>query len=270
VEALRIGDPVDTLQAGPQPIKWIGRRTYAAPFAQHAMVRPIHLRAGAIADGIPARDLFVSPGHALCLHGSLIHAWRLINGVSITQIPTIERIEYFHIELATHQVLFAEAAPAESFSDETFRQQFHNAADYAARYPGAQAPDTLCRPFLHGGFALQAIQQRLARRAGIPAAPSSNGKLRGYIDQTGPTITGWAQDLAAPDKPVCLQAFAGAHYLATLLANEYRADLRAAGIGDGCHAFSFTPPPGLTQPVEIRRAGDGAPLTLTEQARGAA
>jgi hypothetical protein len=36
-----------------------------------------------------------------------------------------------------------------------------------------------------------------------------------------------------------------------LLANQYRADLRAAGLGSGCHAFCFALPQNIGGPVEV-------------------
>jgi hypothetical protein len=66
--------------------------------------------------------------------------------------------------------------------------------------------------------------------------------------------------------PVILEVFADGKSFALVLANEFRTDLRAAGLGSGCHAFSLSLPPGARR-VEIRRASDGAmlaqaPLTL--------
>ena len=59
--------------------------------------------------------------------------------------------------------------------------------------------------------------------------------------------------------------------LCEVLANQFRPDLKEAGIGDGCHAFSVTVPGGLTPQrrhlIEVQRAADGqllpnAPLLL--------
>jgi hypothetical protein len=92
--------------------------------------------------------------------------------------------------------------------------------------------------------------------------------LRGYVDQSGPTIcTGWAQDVENPETPVCLDIIIGGAQVARVLANLYRADLRQAGLGSGCHAFRATLPAGITGRLEIRRADDGAELSWTETAR---
>jgi beta-glucanase (GH16 family) len=262
VEALRIGDLVITLHAGPRLVKWIGRRRYAASLVagNHNML-PICILAGALADGVPARDLWVSPGHAVHLDGALVPAARLINGVTIIQGTVAETLAYYHIELETHELLMAEGCAVESFFDENFRDQFENVAEYQALYPGAQAPGAMCLPRLEDGFMLLAIQRRIADRAGIQTVDPIHGPLRGFIDQTGPArLTGWAQCADQPEEPVCLDILAGGQRIARLLANRYRADLRRAGLGSGCHAFELPLPPELPGPITIRRAADGAPL----------
>ena len=40
--------------------------------------------------------------------GALIEAKDLVNGVSIVQAERVEKVEYFHIELETHDVIIAE------------------------------------------------------------------------------------------------------------------------------------------------------------------
>jgi hypothetical protein len=269
VEALKIGDRVPTLHAGTRRIKWIGMRGYAAPFiTDNRLVLPIRIRPGAIADGVPARDLFVSPGHALCIDGVLVHAGRLVNGVSITQ-EDVASVTYFHVELEQHEIIFAEGCPAETFLGEEFRGQFQNAHEYAALYPDAPA-QTMCLPRLDSGFALQAIQQRIAARAGI-APPAADGGLRGYIDQITPlAVSGWAQNPDAPDAPVCLDVFAGRRRVARVLANMFRQDVRDAGFGAGYHGFECTIPDDAAGEITVRRALDGAALPAAFAVRAAA
>ena len=79
----------------------------------------------------------------------LIPANYLVNGTSIVQaMPEgVEEIEYFHIELETHEVIFAEGAAAETllvmkdreaFAD-LIREQFDNFAERKRLY-GNDAP----------------------------------------------------------------------------------------------------------------------------------
>jgi hypothetical protein len=269
VEDLAIGDALLTLHAGTQKVKWIGTRRYAAPFCNHAKVLPIHIRAHAIAENVPLRDLFVSPGHAICIDDALIHAARLVNGVTITQLERAELVEYFHIELENHEVIFAENCPAETFMGEYFRQQFQNAESFSTLYPGSQAPEIFSVPFLSSGFQLGAILRRLRARAGI-TAPATPGPLCGFVDAITPSIiSGWALDLAAPDEPVLLDILADGQRLGRALANIPRPDVAAAGFGRGDHGFEFALPAGTIGPITVRRAADGAALARAIHAQAA-
>ena len=97
-------------------------------------VLPICIKAGALDDRVPQRDLWLSPHHALYLDGMLIEAKDLVNGVSIVQADRVEKVEYFHIELETHDVIIAEGALAESFIDDDSRGMFSNAHEYRQLY----------------------------------------------------------------------------------------------------------------------------------------
>ena len=201
-----------------------------------------------------------------CIDGVLVHASYLVNGASIIQAEHVESVTYYHIELDSHEVIFAENCPAESFLGERFRGQFHNAASYRALYPEGCAPEHMCLPLLDSGFQLDAIQRRLAGRAGI-AVLAASGALRGYVDQAGPDVcAGWAQDEATPEIPVCLDIFSAGRRIGRVLANFFRGDVRDAGYGSGYHGFSFQLPENTATPIEIRRSADGSKLTLTAAA----
>ena len=64
-----------------------------------------------------------------------------------------------------------------------------------------------------------------------------------------------------------LEVWVGGQPVVCLLANAYRADLRLAGMGSGCHGFDMVLQDGFTGAIEVRRAGDGAILALTESAQ---
>jgi autotransporter passenger strand-loop-strand repeat protein len=268
VEKLRIGDEVVTRHAGVQRVKWIGTRRYVAPFCNHRDVLPICIKAGALGVEMPGRDLFVSPGHALYLDGMLVHAGRLVNGVSIFQAGPMQEVAYFHVELAGHEIIFAENCPAETFVDENFRACFQNAASFHALYPGDKAEPAPCLPRLEGGFSLLDLQDRIRSRAGL-SPPAAFGPLGGYVDAVGTKISGWAQHRLAPDYPVTLDIFGQGVRLGRVLADIYRPDVRAAGYGAGYHGFEFLVPAGGAGRIEVRRASDGAVLALAAGAMAA-
>jgi hypothetical protein len=267
VERLQIGDLVRTLHAGDRPVKWVGWRRYdGGAIEGNPAVLPVCIKRNAIADGVPERDLWVSPGHAIAIDNVLVHAARLVNGASVVQARAVETVTYYHVELETHEILFAENCPVESFQDEHFRQLFANAADFRRRYPGEAAPAVMRLPRLDSGFELHAIGQRVATRAGIVPA-GVTGALRGYVDQCkGELCFGWAQDMAALEAPVSLDILGGGRLLGRALANLYRADVRAAGYGSGYQGFEFLLPGGFSGMVEVRRSLDGARLELADMA----
>jgi hypothetical protein len=130
--------------------------------------------------------------------------------------------------------------------------------------PGAPV---MCLPRLEDGFVLQAIQRRLAERAGLPPAEVFNGPLRGFVDQAGPEIVAdWAQCETQPEEPVCLDILADGKRLLRALANRYREDLHQAGLGSGSHSFKVQLPAGTFGTVEVRRTFDQTPLPLTDAA----
>jgi hypothetical protein len=173
VEDLSIGDEIVTLSGALRPIKWIGRRSYGGRFVQdNKSVLPVCIKAGALDDNVPKRDLWISPHHAMYVDGMLIEAKDLINATSIVQAERAETIEYFHVELETHDVIIAEGALSETYLDDDNRAMFHNARDYDALYPTAAAVAPYCAPRLEDGYEVERVRQRIALRAGSHRATS--------------------------------------------------------------------------------------------------
>jgi fibronectin-binding autotransporter adhesin len=130
VEDITAGTLLVTNEGQALPVRWLGRSTVSTRFADGLRVLPIRIKAGALGDDLPCRDLLVSPDHAMFVGGVLIQAGALVNGTSIIREAGVPEIfTYYHVELATHELLIAEGAPAESFVDNIDRMSFDNWAE---------------------------------------------------------------------------------------------------------------------------------------------
>lgn len=127
VEELREGDLIETRDAGAQEIIWIGQR-HMSGARLHAMpdLRPVRIRAGALGPGEPPADLVVSPRHKVLIRGAIARALfgetevlasvtDLLNDRSILRDHAAREVEYVHILLPRHHVVWANGVETESF-----------------------------------------------------------------------------------------------------------------------------------------------------------
>lgn len=261
VEYLKIGDMVRTLRHGFRPIRWVGRRAYSGQFAAgNRDVLPVVFRAGSLGKNLPKQDLHVSPLHAMYLDGVLVPAIALVNGRSIVQARAMDEVAYFHVELESHDVIFANGAESETFVDDGSRGMFHNAEEYNRLYPDAERPAIVyCAPRVEEGARLTVICQKLEALSG--KAMPGTGPLEGYLDNVTRTrLTGWAFN-PETRKPVRLQILDRGVVLGEVIANQPRADL------DRACAFEFEVPGGLSplerHVLEVRRVEDHSMLANT-------
>jgi len=271
IEGLKRGDSVVTRFGGLQRVKWIGRQSYRGAAVRGNRERiPVHLRAGSLGEGLPARDLYVSPSHSMLVDGTLVLAKSLLNGITITQTECPERIDYFQIELEGHDCVIAEGTWSETYADwEDGRALFHNAAEFHALFPEYRAPETvsLCAPRPERGPGLDAVLRPVVARASRDVVP---GPLHGYIDcvRGDWKLDGWAHDSEHPELPVLLEILLEGQVIGTALACDFREDLFKAGFGQGRCSFTFISPiklrPSLLAALQVRRAADGTPLPASE------
>jgi hypothetical protein len=113
---------------------------------------------------------------------------------------------------------------------------------------------------------LEAARRRIADRAGLSSKPTAQDvALRGTLDRADAyRIEGWAQALDNPEAPVCLDVFVDDILVKRVMADRYRPDLLAAGIGSGDHSFCVTwdepLSPEQNHVVDVRRSSDGSGL----------
>ncbi len=168
VERLRLGDMVPGPDGVGQAIVWLGHRSLAC--ARHPRpqdVWPVRVRAGAFGEGLPARDLRLSPDHAVFVDGVLIPVRYLVNGATIVQ-ERAARVTYWHVEFARHGVMLAEGLPCESYLDTGNRGAFANGGAVVQQHPDfalAIWATVACAPLVRDGEALLRVRAMLAGQA---------------------------------------------------------------------------------------------------------
>ena len=154
IEDLTIGDLLPTMFGGLRPVQWIGRYPRkksdpSKPWVKDAS--PVRIARSALAPNVPRADLYVTSSHSLLIDGVLVPAEMLINGTTITRYEASEtdELEYFHIKLESHDVVYAEGVPAETLLN--VEESAVNFAEYFRRYGTPTTEEARCAPLVHIG-----------------------------------------------------------------------------------------------------------------------
>lgn len=127
IETLAPGDRVVTRDDGAQEVLWIGaKRISGARLHACPDLRPMRVREGALGEGRPDGDLIVSPDHRLLLSGAraraawgepevLVSARSLLDDHRVVRAHDLREVTYIHLLLPSHQIIWANGTPAESF-----------------------------------------------------------------------------------------------------------------------------------------------------------
>lgn len=116
IDDLRIGDLVCTMDNGPQPVRWIGRREVSSKeLARDVKLRPILIPQGMFG---AERDLLISRQHAVLVDNN-----RLARAIHLTGTKGLpariahgkREVTYIHLMFDEHQIVFVENVPSESF-----------------------------------------------------------------------------------------------------------------------------------------------------------
>jgi hypothetical protein len=185
IENLRVGDLALTASGALRPVRWIGWR--AIETTNHPAphdVWPVRICANAFGEGIPRRDLLVSPGHNIAFGGALIPAIALANGATVRQLER-DHVTYFHVELDSHDILLAEGLPAESYLDCGNRGAFSNGGAFLELHPNF-APRTEGETYLpirkSGPVVALAKASLLARAEKLGFATTADPDLHLLVD----------------------------------------------------------------------------------------
>jgi Hint domain len=150
IEDLAVGDLLPTMFVGLRPVQWIGRYPFkksdsAKPWAKAAL--PVRIARSALGPDVPHADLYVTAAHSLFIDGVLAPAETLINGTTITRYePEGDELEFFHIKLESHDVIYAEGAPAETLLN--VEESAVNFAEYLRQYGTPATDENRCAPYV--------------------------------------------------------------------------------------------------------------------------
>ncbi len=169
VEDLKPGDMVRTADGAVVPVRWVGVRTlFPRLFSlRHGMIR---IRAHALGHDRPARDLLVTPDHAILLDGMMVTAGALAGAEGIgweprAKAPNTQKV--YHVETDRHSLIYANGLPAETFMDTAGRRLFDNHADYVLRFGTERIVPEMRMPRIGSARLLPPATRA---RLGLPAA----------------------------------------------------------------------------------------------------
>lgn len=126
VESLREGDKVITRDNGIQEIRWAGTKKMGwKDFANAEHLKPILIREGALGNGLPERDILVSPNHRILVANDrtalyfeerevLVAAKHLVDNKGVMRVNTMSTA-YIHFMFDHHEVVLSNGAWSESF-----------------------------------------------------------------------------------------------------------------------------------------------------------
>lgn len=230
VEQLVPGDAVRLRGGGSGRLDWVGRlRLSTAELASRPALWPVRIAAGALGDGAAATVAL--PECLLEVPGCPPTAVKwLVDGLLLHRPAPTAPLDIFSL------VVEGQCAP-----------------EGLCQADSAPAP----RP---DDAALFALRRHLVARAGVVPGP-----LRGSLDALdAQRVGGWVADDGNPTRAVAIEVMVDGTALPPVVAEMFRTDLAAAGIGDGQRAFRIEFESALDRRrrhlVRVRRALDGADL----------
>ena len=126
VEDLKVGDRIITRDNGLQEIRWVGQRDLAGQdLTSSPHLMPVLIRAGSLGQGLPERDLLVSPQHRMLINSEraslyfeereVLAAAKHLTGLSGVDVVESSSISYIHFMFDQHEVVLSNGSWTESF-----------------------------------------------------------------------------------------------------------------------------------------------------------
>lgn len=183
VEDLRVGDTVLAYKNGaaePTEIVWAGHAQAKVnpSLPDDEAGYPVRIVKDAIAEGVPYKDMLVTPEHCLYFDGRFVPVRMLVNGSSIFYDRTFTSYTYYHVETPEHAVIMADGMLSESYLDTGNRASFRSTGVVVASIGGkarnwsvdAAAPLCTQKEFVQPLFEKIANRHTAAGRASVQAA----------------------------------------------------------------------------------------------------
>ncbi len=127
VEDLMVGDKIITRDNGIQEIRWIGaKRMDGRELQNNPHLQPVLIQKGSLGNGLPERDMLVSPNHRMLVNNDrvalyfdenevLVSAKHLVNPSEGVQTIASMGTTYIHFMFDNHEVVLSNGAWTESF-----------------------------------------------------------------------------------------------------------------------------------------------------------
>lgn len=126
VEELQVGDRVITRDNGIQEIRWVGHKAMAGRELMAAPhLRPVLVKAGSLGNGLPERDIMLSPNHRVLVANERTQLYfeesevlaavkHLVGMPGVFQLDAMA-VTYIHFMFDRHEVVLSDGAWTESF-----------------------------------------------------------------------------------------------------------------------------------------------------------
>jgi Ca2+-binding RTX toxin-like protein len=126
VEDLRAGDKIITRDHGIQEIAWVGSKEITGKeLAAKPHMKPILVKAGSLGQGLPERDMLLSPNHRVLVASEktqlyfeereVLAAAKHMTGAQGIHTLDVMRTTYIHFMFERHEVVLSNGAWTESF-----------------------------------------------------------------------------------------------------------------------------------------------------------
>jgi Ca2+-binding RTX toxin-like protein len=126
VEDLKAGDRVITRDNGIQEIRWAGKKAMkGSDFKKSPHLRPVLIQKGALGNGLPERDMLVSPNHRILVASDMtalyfeerevLVAAKHLTGMDGVDVVDVSWTTYIHFMFDQHEVVLSDGSWTESF-----------------------------------------------------------------------------------------------------------------------------------------------------------